>query len=118
MISAFCENCDGFCNPQLGNITGDGATLNVGGEVKGSCPKCGQTVSSPGGQFKLYGNEMMRVSSNITPEQASVFKDRLLKLKEAGVSEDTLKQIIQGYAPELVDMLDKFENPDEDQPDD
>ncbi len=103
-VLAWCPKCNEFVKSSL-PITGEGATLVVKGAVHVTCPKCKQEATAPGGGFKVDREQMTRLSSNLTNEQADELRDRLTKWRDAGMPLEVLEDIIQQYAPELRGLI-------------
>ena len=104
-VVAWCPGCNAFIRAYL-PITGEGATLVVKGEVHVTCPKCRQKASAPGGEFKVDREQMTRLSSKLTKQQADNLQGRLTKWRDAGMHPEVLQDIVENYAPELRGLVD------------
>jgi len=110
----WCPACTKFVVVNQNMIKGHGATLIVKGGIFFPCPHCGGRASTPGGEFRVEHDTIIRVSDNLSKTQAGELKSRLASLNEHGYSINVLKEIVESYAPQLltyVQALDKGDAP-------
>ncbi len=105
VIVVWCPSCEMFARANQNAIGGDGGTLILNGRFLIPCPRCNGTATSPGGQFRLEDDTLIRVSDNLSKTQAEELKSRLAILKEQGYSITALKELVEGYAPQLLPYI-------------
>ncbi|MCX7424236.1 MAG: SEC-C metal-binding domain-containing protein [Planctomycetia bacterium] len=112
LMVAWCPTCEVFFLGNQNAIGGDGGNVIVTGTFLFPCPGCGGIGTSPGGQFRLEQNALVRVSDNLSKTQAEELKSRLARLKDQGYSITTLKELVQSYAPQLLTYLQSLDEGD------
>ena len=108
VVAAWCPKCVGFVRPRV-PIGGHGGKVIITGHISTPCPRCGTQITTPGGEFYLDNDLLMRVSDTLSTAQAEELKSKLARLRETGCSLEGLRTLVEGYAPQLLPYIEQLQ---------